>query len=92
MKVTDLAEYAEHMRQRFLQDVLAEATRDYWLRRADQFAAVGTPAADEIAQACRNRAALALGSDETPAAVECVACGTPTSPWTCSCGQTRIAG
>lgn len=53
-----LASYVEHFRWRVLQDALAEATRDYWLRRADAFAAVGTPACDQIAQACRNRASL----------------------------------
>ena len=89
MKPTDLPAYVDHFRGRVLQDALAEATAAYWTKRADQFAGVGTPACDEIAQACRNRAALALGS-ETPNHVMCQTCGTPTSPWTCSCGQTRI--
>lgn len=89
MKLTDLSEYVEHFRARVLQDALAEATAAYWTRRADQFAAVGNARCDAIAQACRNKAALALGS-ETPDHVMCQTCGTPTSPWTCSCGQTRI--
>lgn len=89
-KLTDLAEHVEHFRMRVLQDALAEATAAYWLRRAEQFAAVGTPACDETAQACRNRASLALSGDDTPAQIVCPTCGTPTSPWTCSCGQTRL--
>ena len=39
-------------------DLLLEAQESYWLRRADDFAKVGTPKCDEIAQACRNKAAL----------------------------------
>lgn len=44
----------------FLVDVLHDAwiqgDRAHWLKRAEQFARVGTPNADEIARACRNRA------------------------------------
>lgn len=58
--LSDLPEYVEHMRARVLQDALAEASASYWRRRAETFAAVGTPACDEIAQACRNRATLSL--------------------------------
>lgn len=58
-----LSEYVEHFRHRVLQDALNEATSSYWLRRADQFAAVGNARCDEIAQACRNRAAVALMDD-----------------------------
>ena len=54
-----LSEYVEGFRERVLQDALAEATSHYWMRRAADFAAVGTPACDEIAQACRNAAAFA---------------------------------
>jgi hypothetical protein len=50
---------ADHFMQRMLEDCMAEATRSYWLRRARTFDGVGTPACREIAQACRNRAALA---------------------------------
>lgn len=91
--VMRLDEYVEHFRARVLQDALAEATERYWLRRAEQFAAVGTPRADETAQACRNRAAMAVAAfrgGETPDHIVCALCGTPTSPWTCSCGETRI--
>lgn len=91
MKITDLAEYVQHFRGRVLQDALNEATAAYWTKRAQQFEAVGNERCDEIAQACRNRAALALGS-ETPDHVMCQSCGTPTSPRTCSCGETRIKG
>jgi hypothetical protein len=55
-----LVEDVEHFRHRVLQDALSEATSSYWLKRATDFAAVGTPACDEIAQACRHRAELAL--------------------------------
>lgn len=90
MTPADLPEYVEHFRARVLQDALTEATAAYWLRRAEQFAAVGTPACDETAQACRNRAMLALSGEETPSQITCPTCGTPTSPWSCSCGETRI--
>jgi len=30
--------------------------------------------------------------DDRPAPVICLVCGTPTSPWTCSCGATRVGG
>jgi hypothetical protein len=44
---------------RVVQDALSEASQTYWLRRAAEFAAVGTAIADETAQACRNKATLA---------------------------------
>ena len=50
--------HVEHMRRRVLQDALAEATARYWRHRADQFAAVGTPACDLIAANCRRHARL----------------------------------
>src|SRR4051812_35810244 len=59
-----LADHVDHFRARVLQDAIAEATSSYWNRRARQFAAVGTPACDEIAQACHCAAALALIQDE----------------------------
>jgi hypothetical protein len=92
-RVPDLTEYLEHFRKRVLQDAFAEATSSYWLRRSRAFAAVGTPACDEIAQACRNAAKMALLQDERgPEDVICPTCDTPTSPWSCSCGETRIDG
>lgn len=51
-----LPAYLEHFRRRVLYDALLEATSDYWLHRADVFAAVGNARCDEIAQACRNHA------------------------------------
>lgn len=66
MKVSELSElpeYVAHFRYRVLQEALATATAAYWERRAKAFDAVGTPACDEIAQACRNRARIALGGD-----------------------------
>lgn len=90
MRVTDLENFVEHFRTRVFQDALNEATSAYWLRRAEQFDAVGNARCAEIAAACRNRASLALGRTDAPASILCPVCGTPTSPWTCSCGQTRV--
>lgn len=39
-------------------DALLQGSERYWLRRAADFATVGTPKCDEIAQACRNKASL----------------------------------
>ena len=58
MTTDGLAAYLEHFRARVLQDALNEATAAYWLRRAATFDAVGNARCDEIAQACRNRAAV----------------------------------
>lgn len=55
----DLVPYELWFMRRVLQDAWTEATEAYWLRRAAAFDAVGTPACDEIARACRNRASLA---------------------------------
>lgn len=88
MRFSDLPEYVEHFRGRVLQDALSEATSSYWLHRSETFTAVGNERCDEIAEACRNAAALAIlqtGPDRI-----CPACHTPTSPCTCSCGQTRV--
>lgn len=52
------AEYLANFGRRILQDALAEATAAYWLRRADTFAAVGTPTADLTARTCRAHAWL----------------------------------
>ena len=56
----------EHFAGRILQDALTKATAGYWLRRADQFAAVGNPDCDEIATACRNHARLVDGGLDEP--------------------------
>jgi hypothetical protein len=56
--LSDLNSMVEQTRRRVLVDALAEATSDYWLRRADQFAAVGTPECDMIARNCRVHASL----------------------------------
>lgn len=39
MKLADLPEYVEHMRTRFLADVLLSATADFWRFRAEAFEA-----------------------------------------------------
>lgn len=80
----ELREHLEHFRLRVLQDAVIEGTRLYWLRRANQFAAVGNARADEIARACRNAAALAPIQAEDPVAgvVECRLCTTtPPAFW-----------
>lgn len=59
VRLTTLLENIEHFRWRVLQDALNEATADYWRRRAQDFRQVGTPACDEIAEACLNRARIA---------------------------------
>ena len=51
--------------RRFIQQTLAEALPVTWLRRAEQFEQVGTPAADEMARNCRRHAWL-LASDGLP--------------------------
>jgi hypothetical protein len=61
----ELVEHVEHFQHRVMQDALAEATAAYWEKRARDFDAVGTPSADETAEACRNRARVALDGDVT---------------------------
>jgi hypothetical protein len=63
VKLDELDDYVAHFRTRVLQDALAQATAAYWRRRAVQFAMVGTPACDEIAEACYNASRIALGGD-----------------------------
>lgn len=53
-----LEQHLAHIRLRIIEDALAQGTAAYWTRRADQFAAVGNPACDQIAQACRHHASL----------------------------------
>lgn len=58
--VTGAAELSafDHFQLRMLREAWLEATATHWRRRAEAFAAVGTPTCDQIARACRNRAAL----------------------------------
>lgn len=58
--VAELVDHYDHFASRVLQDAVAEASRQYWLRRAADFDAVGNPACDEVAKACRAKASLAL--------------------------------
>lgn len=46
-------------------DALLEGSARYWLKRAEDFDRVGNAKCDEIARACRNKAAL-IRNDETP--------------------------
>jgi hypothetical protein len=66
-----LRTHLTHFRRRVIEDALLEATTAYWLRRADDFTTVGTPAADETALACRRHAQLlaAVGLDTDAHAV-----------------------
>jgi hypothetical protein len=65
-RVRAVVENVDHFQRRVLMDALREATAAYWLRRAKQFEWVGNARCDEIAQACRNRAAVSLMSDDEP--------------------------
>jgi hypothetical protein len=58
MTTTSDSRYLGLFIERVLLDALNEATAAYWLRRAKEFDAVGTPVCGEIAQACRNAAAF----------------------------------
>lgn len=51
----EVLECAAH---RLLVDILLEADERYWMKRAKDFAKVGTPDCDEIARACRAKAAV----------------------------------
>lgn len=46
----------DRVARRFIQDLLQQATVDYWERRARQLDTIGTAWGDETAQACRNHA------------------------------------
>jgi len=48
----------DHLLDRMARQIGLESTPGYWLRRADDFAKVGTPEADQIAEAMRNMASL----------------------------------
>ena len=45
-------------------DILLNAQESYWLKRADDFSEVGTPACDAIARACRHKATLCREESE----------------------------
>lgn len=62
--LTRLEVEADQMARRLLLDALNEATAAYWRKRAEDFAALGGPSCDEIAEACRNRARVCeMGGD-----------------------------
>ena len=60
-RILEQIDIAGPVRRRAVQQVLAEASSPYWLRRAATFAAVGTSKCDEIAKACRNHGRLLSG-------------------------------
>ncbi|MGC3953418.1 MAG: hypothetical protein QM804_04050 [Propionicimonas sp.] len=56
--LTEPDQFWQQVARRVIQEVLAEALPDTWLRRAEQFQKVGTPSADEAAKNCRRHAWL----------------------------------
>ena len=58
VNVNALSEATQQFGVRLIQQVLTEAMPHYWLRRAQDFAGVGTAECDEIAEACREHAEL----------------------------------
>jgi hypothetical protein len=54
----DQIDVAEAVRRRAVQQAIMEVLPEYWLRRARDFAAVGTPECDLIANNCVNHARL----------------------------------
>lgn len=67
-------------------EFFGRATRDEICQRDQRLA--------QLAANCRLRAELALTegvrATEIPPIVWCDTCGTCTSPWSCSCGATRV--
>jgi hypothetical protein len=55
---TELLSYVDWFCRRAVQEALTDGQRDYWIRRAETFEAVGNEACDETARACRARATL----------------------------------
>jgi hypothetical protein len=68
MNASDLTAYVDHFRRRVLQDAMAEATNNYWQRRADTFERARPRPGDfrgqatdaDLAEADRRCAAAAL--------------------------------
>jgi hypothetical protein len=48
----------EAMRRRSVQQAIAEATAEHWRHRAQDFERVGNPRCDQVALACRRKAAF----------------------------------
>lgn len=69
--LSQILEHVDHFQHRVIQDAIAEATAAYWTRRARDFARVGTPECDEIAQACRSKAVMVreFGIDQDESAL-----------------------
>lgn len=92
----------DRLQHEVVREAVQRASVEHYIRRADELAAVGTARCTAMAQACRNRALLVhaeqhhdgdvLAALREGFSVTCPTCQTPTSPWTCSCGQTRIGG
>lgn len=62
----------ERIVERFLQDVLTEATAGHWDRRAATFEAVGNLRCDATALECRNHAAVLRSMEFTDISAEVV--------------------
>ena len=68
VSTTLIADHAEHLARRILQEAIKESTVTHWLRRADELEQVGTPWADDAALECRRHAWL-LALDDSEVAV-----------------------
>ena len=55
--------YLGNFARRVVEDAFNEATRSYWVRRAEAFEAVGNARGDAIALACRRHATICEFSD-----------------------------
>lgn len=51
----------ERLLYRWIEDTILSLRPQQWIRRAEEFEAIGTPSADETALACRNHARLLGG-------------------------------
>lgn len=68
VSTTLIADHAEHIARRILQEAIKESTVNHWLRRADELEQVGTPWADDAALECRRHAWLLAHLDDSEVA------------------------
>lgn len=68
VSTTLIADHAEHIARRILQEAIKESTVTHWLRRAAELEAVGTPWADGAALECRRHAWLLAQLEDSGAA------------------------
>ena len=53
-----LPDVLDRIAKRFVRQTILEMMPAHWIRRADEFEAVGTPSCDQVALACRRHAYL----------------------------------